>query len=103
MKQALLDRLKREFTTELQRMGIAFDVASPKKTFAYRLHVSDLQARAANSDEPALDRWVNDVIKHASSQVRIKKVKSIVSDSVNVELGRDAATVKHIVVFSFLY
>jgi hypothetical protein len=103
MTQSLLDKLKAEFSGGMQGMGITFAAGSPKKTFAYRLNVSDLQAWGAPGDEPALDRWVNDVISHALSQVRIRKVKSIVPDSINVELARDAGTLKHTVVCSFLY
>jgi hypothetical protein len=103
MKQSLLDKLKEKFTTGMQRMDIKLAAGSAKKTFAYRLNVSDLQAWGTPADEPALDRWVDDVISHALSQVRIRKVKSIVPDSVNVELARDGGTVKHIVVCSFLY
>jgi hypothetical protein len=103
MTQSLLDKLKAEFSSGMQGMGITFAAGSAKKTFAYRLNVSDLQAWGTSADEPALDRWVDDVISRALSQVKIRKIKSIIADSVNVELARDAGTLKHIVVCSFLY
>jgi hypothetical protein len=103
MTQSLLDKLKAEFSSGIQGMGITFAAGSPKKTFVYTLNVSDLQAWRASADEPALERWVNDVISKALSQVRVRKVKSVIADSVNVELVREAGTLKHIVVCSFLY